>query len=79
MAQNDRANGSYESEYTRALRNCLAHYGLGQYISEKELDSDDIIKGLTNKAFNMDYVAEKECLYTYLSELVQQIKLEILD
>lgn len=52
---------------------------LGQYISEKELDSDDILKGLTNKAFNMDYVAAKECLYTYLRELVQQIKLEILD
>lgn len=63
----------------RALRNCLAHYGLGQYISEKELDSDDILKGLTNKAFNMNYVAAKECLYTYLRELVQQIKLEILD
>lgn len=63
----------------RAFRNCLAHYGLGQYISEKELDSDDILKGLTNKAFNMGYVEAKERLYTYLSELVQQIKLEILD
>ena len=63
----------------RALRNCFAHYGLGQYISEKELDSDDILKGLTNKAFSMDYVATKECLYTYLNELVQQIKLEILN
>lgn len=43
-------------------------------MSEKELDSGDILKGLTNKAFNMDYIAAKECLYIYLRELVQQIK-----
>lgn len=62
----------------RAFRNCLAHYGLGQYISKKELYSDDILKGLTNKAFNMDYMTAKEQLYAYLGELSEQIKMEIL-
>lgn len=63
---------------SREFRNCLAHYGLGQYMSEADLIPDDILKGLTNKAFNMDYLTTKKQLYTYLNELVQQIKLKIL-
>lgn len=39
----------------RNFRNCLAHYGLGQYLSESDLIDDDVLKGLTNKAFNMNY------------------------
>ena len=62
----------------RSFRNCLAHYGLGQYMKEEDLRLDDMLMGLTNKAFNMDYITAKEHLYTYLSELVQQIKLKIL-
>ena len=62
----------------RAFRNCLAHYGLGQYLSEADLLQNDILKGLTNKAFNMDYSSTKEKLYQYLRELAQQIKLQIM-
>lgn len=62
----------------RAFRNCLAHYGLGQYLSEDDLLQDDVLKGLTNKAFNMDYASAKTELYQYLSELAQQIKSEIM-
>lgn len=61
----------------RAFRNCLAHYGLGQYISETDLDPNDTLKGLTNKAFNLDYASAKTRLYQYLHELTLQIKTEI--
>ena len=66
-----------ESLKNREFRNCLAHYGLGQYISENELIIDDILKGLTNKAFNMDYLYAKGKLYDYLTELANQIEAEI--
>ncbi len=58
----------------RSLRNCLAHYGLGQYMSEEDLQVNDPLKGLTIKAFNMDYFMAKEKLYLYLTELTDQIK-----
>lgn len=58
----------------RTFRNCLAHYGLGQFLSEDDIIVDDVLKGLTNKAFGMDYMATKEMLYKCLSDLVEQIK-----
>lgn len=58
----------------KAFRNCLAHYGLGQYLKEIDLHSNDILKGLTIKAFDMDYYEAKECLYGHLAELISQIK-----
>lgn len=61
----------------RDLRNCLAHYGLGQYLSEKDLLTDDPLKGLTIKAFDMDYMTAKKQIYLYLTELVDQIKIHI--
>lgn len=61
----------------RAFRNCLAHYGLGQYLSESELIEDDVLKGLTNKAFGMSYLDAKDKLYFYLNELTNQIENEI--
>lgn len=66
------------SLYDRKFRNCLAHYGLGQYISESEIDSDDILKGLTNKAFGKDYLIVKEELYKILKGLANQIEEMIL-
>ena len=33
----------------RELRNCLAHYGLGQYLEEKDIIETDILKGLTEE------------------------------
>ena len=61
----------------RNFRNCLAHYGLGQYLSENDLIDDDVLKGLTNKAFNMTYSDAKNKLYFYLTELTNQIESEI--
>lgn len=62
----------------RNFRNCLAHYGLGQYMSEDEIISDDILKGLTNKAFGKDYITTKEELYEILRSLTNQIRQTIL-
>ena len=62
----------------REFRNCLAHYGLGQYIGESEIDSDDVLKGLTNKAFGKDYITAKEELYKILKDLADQIEEMIL-
>ena len=61
----------------RDFRNCLAHYGLGQFLKENEIVDDDIMKGLTYKAFNMDYHSSKQLLYKYLSDLSEQIKVDI--
>lgn len=62
----------------REFRNCLAHYGLGQYIGKSEIDSDDVLKGLTNKAFGKDYLTAKEELYKILKDLADQIEEMIL-
>ena len=58
----------------RHLRNCLTHYGLGQFMNESEVKNDDILKGLTQKAFNIDYYTCKKILYNYLKNLKRQIE-----
>lgn len=67
-----------DSMINRDLRNCFSHYGLGQYMSESEIMEDDILKGLTNKAFNMSYTDAKAALYTILDETILQIKRTLL-
>lgn len=56
------------------LYNCLAHYGLGQYLCEDEIIENDILKGLTKKAFDMGYDEAKAFIYTELKSLTAQIK-----
>lgn len=63
----------------KEFRNCLAHYGLGQFLRECDIAENDALKGLTNKAFNMDYISTKELIYKYLNELCAQIKKVILN
>lgn len=62
----------------RELRNCLAHYGLGQYLEEKDIIETDILKGLTVKAFNLDYFETKRQLFKHLLNLRDQIQTNIL-
>ncbi|MGG7153050.1 hypothetical protein ACQPUR_20735 [Clostridium neonatale] len=62
------------SLYDTKFRNCLAHYGLGQYLKESDLKEDDLLKGLTIKAFNMNYRDTKNKLYKYLAECANQIE-----
>jgi len=57
----------------RNFRNCIAHYGLGQFLTDDDVDIDDVLKGLTCKAFNMDYYSTKNILYTYLNDLSTEI------
>lgn len=61
------------SLYSRSFRNCLAHYGLGQFMLENDIISDDPLKGLTMKAFGKDYHSIKKQLYGCLNGLVDQI------
>ena len=63
-----------DSLKNRDFRNCLAHYGLGQYLHVSDIIATDPLKGLTDKAFDMNYTETKEALYLYLSDLVSQIK-----
>lgn len=65
------------NSYRITSRNSLAHYGLGQYIFESDLIEDGVLKGLTNKAFNMNYSDAKDRLYFYLTELINQIETAI--
>lgn len=59
---------------SRKFRNCLAHYGLGQYIEEKDIVSSDILKGLTTKAFHLDYAEAKSQMFECLDSLRDQIQ-----
>ena len=58
----------------RGFRNCLAHYGLGQFMEEKDILQKDVLKGLTIKAFGLDYYEAKQRLFIYLGSLRQQIQ-----
>lgn len=58
---------------SREFRNCLAHYGLGQYIEEKDIVSSDLLKGLTIKAFRLEYGEAKRQLFESLNSLRDQI------
>ena len=62
------------SMYDKAFRNCLAHYGLRPFINEIEIQRDDILVGLTMKAFSMDYYSAKGRLFVILKDLVGQIE-----
>ncbi|WP_091236872.1 hypothetical protein [Anaerobium acetethylicum] len=56
------------------VRNCMAHYGLGQLITESELDNTDLMFGITKKYFGLDYYEMKEKLYSELKALSVQIE-----
>lgn len=62
-----------DSLKNRDFRNCLAHYGLGQYMKENEIMNGDILYGLTNKAFGMDYSEAKKASYDILRHTIDQI------
>ncbi len=58
----------------RDFRNCLAHYGLGQFMNDNDIIGSDVLKGLTHHAFNMDYNQTKKEIYKHLINLRDQIK-----
>ena len=72
----EHCNCSFEMDsslYSRPFRNCLAHYGLGQYMLEEDIVPDDPLKGLTIKAFGTNYLSTKVFLYDCLNGFVEQI------
>ena len=46
-------------------------------MKETDIDKEDILKGITVKAFNMEYYHCKELLYDYFNKLAIQIKYKI--
>ena len=56
--------GLNSSLKNRGIRNCLAHYGLGQFLSEDDVIEYDVLKGLTYKALVWITIQQKN---TYLS------------
>lgn len=56
------------------FRNCIAHYGLGQVMKDDDIISGDLLGGLTNKIFNMNYYEVKDFIYQELKKLGKQIE-----
>jgi len=56
------------------FRNCLSHYGLGQYMKDEDIIDNDLLKGLTQRSFSMGYYEAKETIYKTLIGLTTQIK-----
>ena len=63
----------------RDFRNCLAHYGLGQFMKESDIINNDVLYGLTNKAFGKNYSETKKCLYNILQHTIEQIEEIVLE
>lgn len=61
----------------RSLRNCFAHYGLGQFLKEIEVNEKDVLKGLTEKAFNMENLGSihRVELWTMLQDSILFLRL----
>ena len=61
------------------FRNCMAHYGLGQVMKETDIiESDSMMFGLTDKFFSKSYFELKECIYSELQNLADQLEYYLL-
>lgn len=60
--------------YSRNMRNCLAHYGLGSVLQKDDLNENDAFGGLTNKLFNCDWQTLKNSLIEELWNLSEQLQ-----
>ena len=58
----------------QSFRNCIAHYGLGQVMKDDDIISGDLLGGLTNKIFNMNYYEVKDFICQELKKLGKQIE-----
>lgn len=61
------------SLYDDGFRNAMAHYKVGVYLKEAEIITDDLMYGMTQKAFGLDYLSTKNRVYRELNSLGQQI------
>lgn len=75
IAEIDGINFQIDKSYrNRKFRNCLAHYGLGQYMEVFDIQSDKLYGGIIEKTFDKDYYEMKKIIYTELNNLVDQIE-----
>ena len=61
------------SLYDDGFRNAMAHYKIGVYLKEDEIITDDLMFGMTQKAFGLDYLSTKNRVYRELDSLGRQI------
>ncbi len=62
----------------KEFRNSMAHYGLGQILNEMNINKDDILGGITNIIFDLDYIDFKNVIYDQLDSLSNQIEKYVL-
>lgn len=68
-------NFSIDSQYkSRDFRNAMAHYKVGVYLKPEELVMDDLMYGMTQKAFGLSYSTVKEAIMSELTVLSYQIE-----
>ncbi len=60
--------------YCDVFRNAMAHYKLGVLLKENEIKENDIMFGLTQKCFGMDYISVKNSIISELKGLSVQLK-----
>ncbi len=57
----------------KKFRNCMAHYGIGIVLSQKEVIKTDLFGGLTQKIFGEDWISIKYSIMNELRKLSEQI------
>lgn len=57
----------------KKFRNCMAHYGIGVVLSQKEVIKTDLFGGLTQKIFGEDWISIKYSIMNELRKLSEQI------
>ena len=70
-----RTSFSIDSQYkSRDFRNAMAHYKVGVYLKQDELIIDDLMYGMTQKAFGLSYSTLKDAIMSELAFLSNQIE-----
>lgn len=60
--------------YCEKMRNCMAHYGLGNVLNQNEVNINDEFGGLTYKLFNCNWIELKSNILIELKNLAEQLQ-----
>ena len=60
--------------YSQDFRNAMAHYKIGVYLKEQEIVPNDPMFGMTQKAFNRDFLCIKSEIVKELNQLAIQLE-----
>lgn len=70
-----KTNFSLDMQYqSRGFRNAMAHYKLGAYLKPDEVIIDDLMFGMTQKAFGLEYHTVKQTIISELASLSEEIE-----